>query len=290
MAQSKKLKNVLRRVRTFNKKFPHDALNVEAIKSRDNLRSLEAVERKIEKIRLIHTYNSRSAAMAHEINEIDKQGHVYESASAGHKFFEVTPRKTLQGATNQYLKTQQTLKESKAFKKSQDKFIADANEYNRQLKGKHSQRFTAIPRTREQIKEYRKALKQLKKDQLDEARETLHIPKGADIRRALTDRDAKEAKYFAGFTYHDRIYLQNIMDHVSDSVIPELEDLFIRGGESLVLELSSAGFTMTEWYDPDKTLEDVRGNILEKLAEAAQTLNPRNKKLVEDFIDSIEAD
>lgn len=288
MAQSNELKNLLRRIRRFNLANPTLALNVDKAKNVKSARGVAAQVRRLESAQATAKANKQAAAIARKATETRYKGHVYEAITSGKRPFTVTPRKTLKGAQNEVKRAQRELDKAKDFERRQNAFVRRAANYNRNLNGKNSLRFAALPRNEKELRDFNKALTAMKRGNLDEAKKILDISKKKDLRKELVRRDARAAKMTNGYVYRDRLYLMNVIINARNSPIPELAQLFTQGGESLVLELGEAGFTMNDWYDYDKDIEDIHLNIFDKLRETLPVLNGRNKVLVETFLERIE--
>lgn len=288
MAQSNELKNLLRRIRRFNLANPTLALNVDKAKNVKTARGIAAQVRRLESAQAVAKANKQAATLARKATETRFKGHVYEAITSGKKPFTVRPRKTLAGAQNEVKRAQRELDKARDFERRQNAFVRRAAEYNRKLNGKNSLRFPALPRTEKELATYNKALTAMRRGKLEEARKILGVSPKKEIRKELVRRDTKAAKNSNGFVYRDRVYLMNVLINARHSPIPELGQLFAQGGESLVLELGEAGFTMNDWYDYDKDIEDIHLNIFDKLRETLPVLNGRNKVLVETFLERTE--
>lgn len=289
MAQTNELKNLLRRIRRFNLANPSLALNVDAAKNAKSARGVAAQVRRLESAQAVVKANKQADRIARRATEIKYDGHVYESIALGKKPVTTTFRKTLAAANREIAKAKRELDKAKDFKRRQDRFVRRAADYNRKLNGKFSLRFPALPRTEKELKDYNAALTAMKRGDMAAAKKILNVPAKKEIRKAMTERDTRAAKRNSEYTYRDRIYLSNVLINARSSPLPELDVLFRQGGESLILELGNAGFTMTEWYDYDRDLEDAHLNILDMLEETIPDLNGRNAALVEKFIERMRA-
>lgn len=288
MAQSKELKNLLRRVRRFNLANPDMALNVEAIKKASPSK-LSAASDRLARAQEIVKVNKRAASLARKINEVANEGHVFEAANKGlNKILTTTPKKTLTAAQRELQRIEKHYEKAADFRKRQDKFARKVKEYNRKLGLRDNKnRYLFLPRTERELAIHEKALKLVKRGKHAEAKKLLGIKENKELRKELLKRDRKSAARKGAFTYQDRIFLYQAIENARGSHVPELAQLFREGGESLILELESAGFTMIEYYDPDESMEDVGQFILAQLESTIPELNARNQIIVRNFIDRV---
>lgn len=289
MAQSRELKNLLRRVRRFNQANPTLALNVEAIKSNAPSK-ISAASNRLAKVQEIARIQKQIAKIARTVPETANAGHVAESASINKvKPVKFRQPKTLSAAQRELQRVERLHAKAADFRKAQDKFARKVKKYNQSLGLRNNKnRYLYLPRNEKELKLHEQALKLVRRGKINEAKELLKIPENKEIRRALVSRDAKRARASGTYTYQDRIFLWQAIENAKGSHVPELAGLFREGGESLVLELENAGFTMIEYYDPDESMEDVGMFILAQLESTIPELNGRNQIIVRNFLDRVQ--
>lgn len=290
MAQSKELKNLLRRVRRFNLANPTNALNVESIAKAGNSPSrIERASVRLVKAQQLAKAQRAIQSTATQIKEIQHKGHVYESASKNLiKPVRYKVPRTLTAAQKELARIKAEKAKANAFRKAQDKFVRQAAEYNRKLGlSNNKNRYIFIPRNEKELAQHKKALDAIKRGKVEEAKKILKIPQTKQVRDVLMKRDSANVKRYGGFSYNDRLFLYQAVINARSSPVPELAELFRAGGESLILELERGGFTMIEYYDPDLTVDEIENHILDMLEEVAEQMNGRNKQLTEQFINRV---
>lgn len=286
MAQSRELKNLLRRVRRFNQANPQLALNVEAIKS-NSPSKISAASNRLAKVQKVARIQKQIAKVARTIPETVNAGHVAESAIINKvKPVKFRKPKTLSAAQRELQRLQGLHAKAADFRKAQDNFARKVKKYNQSLGLRNNKnRYLYLPRNAKELAQHEQALKLVRRGKLDEAKKVLGIKVNQEIRRALLKRDSRRATSTGTYTYRDRIFLWQAIENAKSSHVPELAQLFREGGESLVLELENAGFTMIEYYDPDESMDDVGMFILAQLESTIPELNARNQVIVRNFLD-----
>lgn len=288
MAQSPALKNLLRRVRRFNQSNPTNQLNVESYSSigNNNVKIQRANDR-ITRLQKVSRLNKKIQKTANNITELKTKGFTFEATTTGKvKPTKIKLPKTVTAAEKEYRRVKQLEKKAADFRKRQDKFIRKAAKYNRHLsRMQNSKRFVFLPRTEAELVKAEKALALIKKNNVAEAKKTLNIPKTKEFRKGLMDADSKSLRKNGGYSYHDRVFFFQAVKNARNSLVPELADLFLEGGESLLLDLENAGFSMVEWYDVDETLDEPEQHIYAMLEDALETMNGRNRVITERFIE-----
>lgn len=292
MAQSPALKNLLRRVRRFNLSNPTAQINVESVKAAgNNTVKLSRIGSQLDKLQAVQKLNKRIQTAATKVNEKRYQGHIYESV-AKNKFkpFKAKTPKTVKAAEKELARVKGELKKATSFRNRQDKFVEAAAEYNDKLsKRKNSLRFSYIPRNENQLRKAKKALKLLKQENPDvsAAKAIMGIPEGHELRRAVMEQDIANAGKVGGYTFRFRRFYQTALQNTRSSPVPELRQLFIDGGESMLEDLEAAGFTMEEWYKPDTEIDEPEIVILDKLEDAMKSMSGRNLAIAQRFLDSM---
>lgn len=289
MAQSRELKNILRRIRRFNQSNPTLALNVESIKS-NSPSKISAASKRLAKVQEIARIQKKIVKVSRKIPEKLNAGHVYESAIINKvKIPKFKQPKTLSASKRELQRIENIYSKASSFRIAQDRFARKVKKYNQSLGlSNNKNRYLYLPRNPKELLKHERALKLVRRGKINEAKKILGINKNKEIRIELLSRDVKQARLSGAYTYRDRIYLWQAIENARGSHVPELEQLFREGGESLVLELENAGFTMIEYYDPDESMEDIGMFILAQLQSTLPELNGRNKIIVQKFLDGVQ--
>lgn len=185
-------------------------------------------------------------------------------------------------------KVDNAVRRERNFEQKLDGFVKRVREYNRQLKkSENSKRIALRPRNLKELRKYEKGLDQLEKGNLNKAKKHLGLKPLDDIRKETIRRDVREAKAIKGYTYKDRVFYQTSVQEAYHSALPELADLLIKGGESLVLELQAQGFTLIEYSDSfraDREGFEPTEFILSMLEDTVSGLSDFNQSLVYEFL------
>lgn len=290
MAQSKELKNLLRRIKRFNLANPSNALNIESAKGATTPHKLGVVVARLEKAKELAQTQRNIVRTANATRELKYKGHVYETATKTKiKPVKYKVPKTLKAAQKELARLTAEKLAASTFNLRQNRFIRKVKAYNKTLTLKeNSKRYIYLPRNERELEQHERALKLVKRGDIAGAKKVLKIKsEKKTIREALLVRDSRSAKKTGGFTYNDRLFLFQSIENARTSPVPELADLFRQGGESLILELEHSGFTMIEYYDPDMDMDDVGSHILDQLEDTIEELNGRNQILVREFISRV---
>lgn len=301
MAQSKELKNLLRRVRRFNLNNPQMAINVENVKriaSPKGIAKYTKVVNNRQQIAKINTKIAEYNKEASEIREAYKDSGLELKIPKPKKLITKTPSERGQKAFKKLLDEMKTIKKDlRDYHDQREDVIRRTMKYNASLNGKYNDRLISAPYGFIDVFRQHQALIELEKGNIEEAKKKLGFNKKSDAKKSLRELTHKKEAFIKNqgssrgiYTYADTVYFYNTIDHLPDSKISDFLPTMLKGGESLLLELTAAGFSMLEWYDPDESNlsdEDVTNNIRDQLKETLPYLSTRNQKLVYEYLKSV---
>lgn len=285
MARSADLTNLLRRVRRFNKSHPELALNVESI-ARQSQPSRVAVniQRLSDRQEIARLNKATEKTRLKTVNLANRYSPLEGIYERIEKNLARGMAKRLESARTQHADAVKAHAEAKEFDKARNRYLTQVRNYNRNLTiRQNSKRMSYLPRNQKELDQMKKVLFAMKKGDEETARKLLNIRSKKSVRTYLRDREERRAKATGDYTYKDHIYYDTSIKNARISSLPELAELFIEGGISLVMALHTAGFTMIEYYDPEKSV-DTGGYIMELLEDVIDDLDARSATLVEEFI------
>lgn len=262
--------NLKRRIARFNKAYPHLAVTVTAI---DTKQQFNIAERRLTKAQDKAKFEKAKARL------------VTLALENGVK---INPNK-IRG-----VKSLQTAKAKvepiRKFNIAQKKFIDRATLYNAKVQGgvianKNENKFFQVPRNKAELRQFNKALTLLEKKQVAQAKKTLGVDPSKRLSTTLLNRDADRAKQDGEGTFSDRQYYNRALEEAENSRWPELATLFRQLGVRYVTELANSNFSIAEFAESQMESEEFDAEtIRDSLILVMDNMSPNLKTKVITFL------